>query len=278
MLWLSTLIGPLSLAAGILILLMILAVFLWFTGKLEGYDPINEMLFRDNPALGVRYALFVLSAVLALLGIFDRAQGDSGAWLFTQNAVLALVLIYLSRYLNDWLILFRFDNNREVVQQKNLAVAVVEGATYLASAYIIAGAFDDWESGRILALLWFVIGQLLLIILAWLYRLVDRGIDAALDGQNLAAGIALGSFLLAGGIVCGAVISGPSQGWRHDALIVAAYLMVWIVLMLIAHVLSDALVFRSTKLGDEVMQQRNIAAALCKAVIFLSVTLGYIHG
>jgi len=278
MAWLPTLIGPLSLAAGILLLLMVLAVLLWLTGKLEGYDPINEMLFRDNPALGVRYALFVLSVVFALLGIFDRAPGESGAWLFIQNAVLALVLIYLSRYLNDWLILSRFDNNREVVQQKNLAVAIVEGATYLASAFVIAGAFDDWESGRILAVAWFVIGQLLLIVLAWLYRLVDRDIDAALDGQNFAAGIALGSFLLAGGLVCGALVSGPSQGWRHDVLIVTIYLIVWIFLMLIAHILSDSLVFRSTKLRDELMQQRNIAAALCKAVIFLSVTLGYIHG
>ena len=155
---------------------------------------------------------------------------------------------------------------------------MVEGATYLASAYVIAGAFDDWEKGRILAVEWFTIGQLLLIVLAWLYRAVDREIDAALDGQNLAAGISFGSFLLAGGVVCGAVISGPSQGWRNDFLIVAAYLSAWLVLMRSAHVVSNLMVFRSTMLGDEVMRQRNIAAALCKAVIFLSVTLGYIHG
>jgi hypothetical protein len=46
--------------------------------KIEGYDPINEMLFRDNPALGVWYALFVLSVMFALLAIFDPAQGEHG--------------------------------------------------------------------------------------------------------------------------------------------------------------------------------------------------------
>ena len=51
------LIGPLSLAAGILLLLIGLATFLWLSGKIEGYDSINEMLFRDNPALGIRYTL-----------------------------------------------------------------------------------------------------------------------------------------------------------------------------------------------------------------------------
>ena len=272
------LIGPLSLAAGILLLLIGLAAFLWVSGKIEGYDPVNEMLLRDNPALALRYALFAIAVVFAVLGIFDRAQGDSGAWLFTQNALLAVILIYLSRYLNDWLILYHFSHNREVVQEKNSAVAVVEGATYLASAYVIAGAFYDWENGPWIALVWFFIGQLMLILLAFLYRLAGKGVDAALDDQNLAVGISLAGFLLSGGMVCGAVISGPSQGWRSDILTVAAYLGAWVLLMLVAHLISDKLAFRSSRLGEEVMEQRNIAAALFKAVIFIAVTLGYTHG
>ena len=56
--WHSILIGPLTLALGVLLLLICLAGFLWLTGKLEGYDPINELLMRDNAALGLRYGLF----------------------------------------------------------------------------------------------------------------------------------------------------------------------------------------------------------------------------
>ena len=272
------LIGPLSLAAGILLLLISLAAFLWLSGKMEGYDPINEMLFRDNPALALRYALFAIAVVFAMLGIFDRAQGDFGAWSFTQHALLVVILVYLSRYLNDWLILYHFSNNREVVQEKNTAVAVVEGATYLASAHVIAGAFYDWENGPWIALVWFFIGQVMLILLALLYRFAGKGVDAALDEQNLAVGISLASFLLSGGMVCGAVISGPSQGWRSDMITIALYLSAWVFLMLMAHFISDKLTFRSSRLGDEVMEQRNIAAALFKAVIFIALTLGYTHG
>jgi uncharacterized membrane protein YjfL (UPF0719 family) len=275
--WLSVMIGPLSMAAGVLALLIILAAFLWTTGKVEGYDPVNEILLRDNAALGVRYASYTIAVVLALLGIFDRAQGDSGVIEFAQHALLAALLIHLSRYLNDWLILYDFDNNREVVQEKNIAVAIVEGSTYLASAYIVGGAFYDWESGLWLAIVWFLIGQSLLILLGLLYRVFERGAFKALDDHNTAVGIALGGFLLSGGILCGAVISGPSQGWRQDLLIVAAYVTTWIVVMLAAHVIADRLVFRSSRLRDEVVQQRNIAAALFKAVIFLSVTLAFTH-
>ena len=180
---------------------------------------------------------------------------------------MAALLIHLSRYLNDWLILYEFDNNREVVQEKHTAVAIVEGATYLATAYLVGGAFYDWESGLWLAIVWFLIGQSLLVLLALLYPLFERAAAKALDDHNVAVGIALGGFLLSGGIVCGAVISGPSQGWRQDTLIVTVYVSAWLVLMLAAHVLANLLTFRSSRLRDEVVQQRNIAAALFKAVI-----------
>jgi uncharacterized membrane protein YjfL (UPF0719 family) len=276
--WLSVVLGPLSMAAGVLLLLVVLAAFLWLTGKVEGYDPINEIVLRNNSALGIRYAFYVIAVVFALLGIFDRAQGDSGVVEFALHALLAALLIHLSRYLNDWLILYDFNNNREVIQEQNVAVSIVEGATYLASAYVISGAFYDWESGLWIAVIWFAIGQLLLIVLALLYRAVTRGVAEALDNQNTAIGISLGGFLLSGGIVCGAVISGPSRGWQHDFLVVITYILTWLALMVIAHFISELLVFRSSRLSDEIMQQRNIAAALFKGVMFLAVTLGYTHG
>ena len=276
--WQTILIGPLSLALGVLLLLTCLAGFLWLTGKLEGYDPGNELLQRDNAALGLRYAMFAIAVVFSLLGIFDRAQGDAGAVSFTIHALLATALIYVSRFLNDWFILYHFSNNREVVQEKNLAVALIEGATYMASAYVIGGAFYDWESGATTAILWFVNGQQLLVLLALLYRIVARGTDQALDHQNIAVGISLAAFLLAGGMICGTIISGPSSGWRQDLLIVAAYLALWAVTMLSAHWLTDRLMIRGTRMGDEVSEQRNIAAALFKAVIFIAVTMGFTHG
>ncbi len=93
--WFSVVLGPLSLAGTVLLLLVALVILLWAGGRLEGYDPVNEMLLRDNPALGVRYAFFIVAVVFALLGIFDRAQGDSGVMSLTQHAALAAALIYL---------------------------------------------------------------------------------------------------------------------------------------------------------------------------------------
>lgn len=138
---LNVIADPLSMAAGVLGLLIVLAGFLWVTGKVEGYDPINEIFQRDNPALGVRYAFYIIAVVFSLLGTFDRSQGDAGVVDFSLHALLAALLIHFSRYLNDWLILYDFDNNREVVREKNSAVAIVEGATIWRALTLSAAPF-----------------------------------------------------------------------------------------------------------------------------------------
>jgi hypothetical protein len=256
-----------------------LAAFLWVSGKIEGYDPVNEMLLRDNPALALRYALFAIAVVFAVLGIFDRVQGDSGAWLFTQNALLAVILIYLSRYLNDWLILYHFSHNREVVQEKNSAVAVVEGATYLASAYVIAGAFYDWGK-----------------------RPMDRaGLVFHRPAHANSAGVSLSARWQRSRRGVGRpesrrrdfprrfpALRRHGLRRRHQRPVTGLALATYepwrlisahgFCLMLVAHFISDKVAFRSSRLSEEVMEQRNIAAALFKAVIFIAVTLGYTHG
>lgn len=276
--WFNVVQGPVSLAAAVLIFLSLLLLLLRATVKLEGYDFINEMIQRDNAALGLRFASFLLAVVLALLGIFDHDQSASDIVSLIEHTVLATLLIYFSRHLNDWLILYEFRHNREVVDEKNIAVALVESATYLASAYVIAGAFNDWESGLGLAVVWFIVGQLLLVVLAAIYRRFASGVGAALDQHNIACAVSFGSFLLSGGMMCGAVITGPSHGWQQDLSTVAVYTLVWLGFMIAAHWLSDRIVLRTSRLSDEVMEQGNLAVALFKAVIFLSITLAYTHG
>ena len=204
------------------------------TGKVEGYDPINEMLEARQRRPGHPLRAFYHGRGLCFARRFSTApKATAGALDFSLHALLATLLIHLSRYLNDWLILYDFDNNREVVGEKNIAVAIVEGATYLASAYVVGGTFYDWESGWWLAIVWFLIGQLLLIALGLLYRIFARGTAEALDRHNIAVGISLGGFLLAGGMVSGAVISGPSKGWQQDLTTVGIYVFCWLILMVL---------------------------------------------
>lgn len=275
--WSFVVLSPLAMTGAVLLLVLVLAAFLWGTARLEGYDPLDELLVRGNAALGVRVALFIIAVLFTLLGTFSHLQGDSGIADFIAHAALSIALLYVSRLLNDWFILHHFNNNRKVVTERNLAVAIVEGATYVASAYVIAGAFEDWSDGLLLATLWFLIGQALLIVLAHVYRLVAPGIDARLDDGNAAVALSLGGFLLSGGIVCGAVIRGPSLGWVRDLSVVAVYLGVWLALVLVSHWATDRVTVRSRPVREEISGRGNVAVALIKATVFLGIAFGYTH-
>lgn len=56
--WLSILVGPLFLAAGILLLLIVVVAFLWVAGRIEGYDPVKEMFFPEQFGAGSALRVF----------------------------------------------------------------------------------------------------------------------------------------------------------------------------------------------------------------------------
>ena len=86
-------------------------------GRLEGYSVAGEIVQNNNAAVGVRNALFLGAVVLTFQGI-ARTPGPAlpqVALSLLGWAAVAVVLLAASRYVNDLLILYAFDNNREVV-------------------------------------------------------------------------------------------------------------------------------------------------------------------
>jgi len=247
-------------------------------GRLEGYNFVYELSHNDNPALGIRFGLFSLAAVISLLGMLHPSQVglQEDVNIIVGYGALAIGLLVLARYVNDKLILSGFPNNREVVEEKNIAVASVEGATYVATGLIIAGATSDWHGGVWVSLGWFVIGQTFLVILSLVYRATAWGVFNALDTHNHACGIAISGFLLSGGIALGNAVSGPFNGWSEELANVGIYLAGWLVAMATAGIIAQFLlvfVGRVRLLRSEILQDRNIAAGVIEASVFLAATL-----
>src|SRR5215471_12626739 len=145
-----------------LLIFLVLArsVFGW-AARAEGYSLTYETTVKDNPAVGVRFGLFLLATALSFLNLLQ----PSGVSLKEDFNVLAfyglisVVLLIITREVNDKLILYKFSNDAEVIGKKNTSVAVVEGASYLGTAFIVSGAFSNVETSIGAALVWFVAGQ-----------------------------------------------------------------------------------------------------------------------
>jgi hypothetical protein len=261
--------------------LIIVARFVFgIVARLEGYSLTYETVKNDNPAIGIRYASFLIAIIFSFLGILHPSgvswQADLN--LIAQFGLLAIGLLVVSRWVNDIFLLYDFNNNKEVLTEKNTAVAIVEGATYLATAFIMVGALAGWEGGVLVSLIWFVIGQFFLVVLGLLYSLWrgKKAVHNELDIHNNACAFSMAGFMLSGGLALGAAISGPFTGWSKDLKDVVIYLLVWLAFMLVAALITNILVLPGRRLKHEIMKDKNTGAGLIEAAVFLAVTLFYI--
>lgn len=253
------------------------SVFGW-VARAEGYSLTYETTVNDNPAVGVRFGLFLLASAIPFLNLLHPSdvslREDFNILAF--YGLISIVLLIIAREVNDKLILYKFSNDAEVIGKKNTSVAVIEGASYLGTAFIISGAFSNVDSGIGSALIWFVVGQCILVVLDNIYSLGAPGIQDALAAQNIACAFSLGGFLLAGGLALGSAISGESHGWAQDSIDVAYFLAVWLLVMTVVHLAMNRVFLPGTSLRKQLFVDRNVAAGLIEAVVFITVTLFYI--
>lgn len=243
----------------------------------RGYSLTQETVVRDNVAVCVRWAMFTLAIVLSFRGILHPSgigfKEDLN--IMGKYALMVIGLLFVAQWINDKIILRAFNNDKEVVGEKNLAVAMVEGATSLATAFILSGSLGGWEGGYQVSLIWFAIGQVTLILLALLYRLFRQGVVLALDNQNIACALSFGGFLLSGGLMLGSALSGPFAGWTSDLRAVGLYALLWLVLMGVCNWLADLFMLPSAKFKQEIMADKNAGVGLIEAVGFVAITLMY---
>src|SRR5438552_12007353 len=225
------------------------SVFGW-VARAEGYSLTVETTVHDNPAVGVRFGLFLLASAIPFLNLLEPSGVDlkQDFDVIAFYGLISIVLLLIAREVNDKLILYKFSNDAEVIGKKNTSVAIIEGASYLGTAFIVSGAFSNVDAGIGPALIWFVVGQCVLVVLDNIYSIAVPGLQEALASQDLACALSLGGFLLAGGMALGAAISGESFGWTQDAIDVAYFLGVWFLLIIVVHFVMNRLFLPGTSL------------------------------
>lgn len=236
--------------------------------RIEGYSVTEHSVVKDNPAVLVR----VTAAAVAFVYVLSEVLHPSGiGWiedlnLIAKHSLVVFAALYASRWINDFLILSDFPNNREVLEERNVAVAAIEASTFLATATIMAGALRGWDGGILASLGWFAGGQLLLVILAAVYRRMMGAVNTALDNHNLACGYALGGFLLSGGVALGYAIADKSP--VHGATFMAA----WVAVMVVTYLVMHAVMIHGSSLKKEIMEEKNWGVGLMQGALFVLFT------
>jgi uncharacterized membrane protein YjfL (UPF0719 family) len=265
------------LASVLTFLIFARSVFGW-VGRIEGYSLTAETTINDNPAVGVRFGFFLLAAATSFVNLLEPSGGGlkQDFDIVAFYGLVSLLLLIVAREVNDKLILYKLNNDAEVIGKKNTSIAIVEGSSYLGTAFITSGALSNVEAGIGAALVWFAVGQCVLVVLDNIYSIAAPGIQDALAAQNIAAAISLGGFLVAGGMALGAAIAGESYGWVQDSLDVGYFLAIWLLVITVVQFLLNKIFLPGTSLRKELLTDRNVAAGIIEAALFIITTLFYI--
>jgi uncharacterized membrane protein YjfL (UPF0719 family) len=216
------------------------------------------------------------------IALSGAMQGPSSGLLIdlVQLFIDGLIItgfLFSCRFINDFIMLGNISNDAECIKPftdksgrtvvGNTSVGVVECGMYLATGFILNGAVSgsggNFAQGIASAVVFFVLGQLALLIFGLLYELITPfNVRQEIKQNNLAAGIGLSGVLVALGIILRASVSGEFTGWSTDVTGFFIYAAFGIVLLLIFRSVIDRLLLPTTDITTEIKEDQNVAALI----------------
>ena len=235
---------------------------------------------HDNPAMGLAvagYLFGVIWTITVLLGTPSRGllQDVVDVALYGGLGIVLLTVMSLVSCR-----LFLGLHVREQLEAHNSSAAVVVAGSYVATSLTYSGALSGEGGGFLMLLLFFVLGQLALLAMTYVFRWLTGYDDVEqIESGNLAAGVAQAGLLVAMGIVVGQAASGDFTTLEDSLLGFGISLLVVVVFYPVRQLVVQCLIlgapirFRSILLDNEIAEDKNIAAGLLEASAYLSTAL-----
>jgi uncharacterized membrane protein YjfL (UPF0719 family) len=272
--------------------------------KLAKYDVDHELTEADNPAVGTALFGFLAGLVIVMVALLGNASADledpvDVAWELAEFAVygaLAVLLLKLAGWINDRIILHRFENQKELVNDRNVGAGAALAGSYIACGLVLAGSLSGQVDPSLLpegkgdlayaavelsvALAFFALAQLVLAAYGLIYQAIqkedvhdaierDYTQDGVLHGGNMAAGIAFGGNLAAVGVILYGATAGDFHGWVEHLTGFGITVGVGLLLLPVWRVFVDKVMLSKADLNKEIYEDRNVNAALLETVCML---------
>lgn len=239
-----------------------------------------ELAKNNNVALAVSFSGYLLGVVIVFIGAYlGPSKGLVYDLLYVGGwSLFGVVLLNLSRIINNRLILYKFCNVKEIIEDKNVGTGAVQAGSYIASGFVVAGAINGAGGGLVTAVTFFFMGQAVLVLFGLIYQLCTRyDIHAAIEDDNVAAGVAFCGALIAIGIVLGHASSGPFVSWSANLTTFASEAAIIVILIPLVRLGFDKITFSKVDLNHEISVDRNVGAAILEASAMIAFATVLVH-
>jgi uncharacterized membrane protein YjfL (UPF0719 family) len=222
-----------------------------------------EIAENSNLGYGMRHAGIFIGVALTMMASFS---GQSiGFWrdvldLFMYGA-LSIVLLTLSVVINNKFILRGIDNNESI--KDNTSIGIAEFGSIVSTSIVALGAFSGTGS-MLSALVFFVLGQTMLVLLTIFYEWWTKyNVLDLIKAKNNAASIMLSAMMISLSLIIYGAIHGDFTSWVHDLEAFAISAVSGIILVVVLYnSIVDKLFLPTTTLQVEIERDNNIAAVI----------------
>jgi uncharacterized membrane protein YjfL (UPF0719 family) len=245
--------------------------------KTRGYS-VNRLVVKERSSgAAISQAGFMVGILLGFLGAISYASQAIGYWSLVAHialfGTLAIALQIAADRISDRLIFRGLVG--EGVKDDNVSHAVGKAAVSIATGLVLRGSLADPSAGVVGCLIWFVVGQALMILAVLLYCWLTPYDDLAeIKRNNLAAAFPITGILIGLGLVIeAAVVAKGDSGVLDAALRVGKFLGVSLVLVYAFRLVASRLLLPKAKLSSEIVEGKSVAAGLQEGVSFFLVSL-----
>ncbi|MGV7222481.1 MAG: DUF350 domain-containing protein [Nitrospinales bacterium] len=234
---------------------------------------INAELRKSNIAVAVSLTGYLFATIIVLLGALlgPSKHFFHDIYSFVGYSLLGIVLLNVSRVINDKIILSKFCNIEELIRDQNVGTAAVEFGSYIAAGLVVAGSIHGTGGGIHTALAFFVMGQITLVLFARLYNVITPfDIQKEIESDNVAVGVAFGGTLVALGIILFGGSVGNFISWQYNITNFVISVATSFIFLPIVRFIVDKVLLPKTNLNKAISEDRNIAIGLLEMSVVIS--------
>ena len=260
------------------VVLGLLVLGKWLYDALHrSFVPRTELVEKDNLAVALAVSGYYLGLVIVLGGVvsgpasFSVVDDVIGLVIF---GLLGIVLLNLSAWVNDTVVFSKFDNEREIVEDRNSGMGAVEGGNYVAVGLITAGAMSG-EGGLVPGLVYWLAGLAALVVAGLLYdKITSYDLHDEIEKNNAAVGVAFAGVLIGFGNIIRLAGDGDFVSWNESLTEFGYYTVVGLILLPLVRLFADKVLLPGASLSDELVKTKpNLGAGVLEAVSYIAASM-----
>lgn len=269
--------------ARVLLGVLMLALARLIKAVLSPYKVDQELTKKDNPAFGLTLAGYYLASVAVFVGTAHSHavpldQGSSAALralgLDLATATVGIIALCFSRWLTDWALVAKARIADQIVLHRNVAAGAVEAGVYIASGLVLFGALREPGGSLLTTVVFFLLGQVVLVLLGRLYqRFAGYDVAREIGNGNLAAGAAFALTLVALALLMVKATSGEFVDWGTNLTYFAFDCASGFILLIALRWLTDLALLPDARIVDEIVRDRNVNVGLIEGIVAVGLAL-----